>query len=169
LLVKANQLFSRGEYLKSAKIFEKLAEEVFSRGGPRAPQLFIQAGRAQLFAGQVDTGMVLVKKGLNQLFIEERWPQLRRLGRRAFAVLEELRYFEQAKELRSWLAESLPAKSEGEIEAFSELRTRAKSRQRPVLPVACPSCGGGVHSDEVEWVNEQKAECSFCGNLILTE
>ncbi len=43
-LIGANKLFSEGEYEESAKLFGEIAGRVFSHRGPRAPQLFFQAG-----------------------------------------------------------------------------------------------------------------------------
>ncbi|MCJ7624373.1 MAG: hypothetical protein MUO76_12790 [Anaerolineaceae bacterium] len=67
MLIRANEPFLAGVYEKSADIFEKLAEQVISRRGPRAPQLFLQAGRARFYVGQADAGMKLVKKGLKSV------------------------------------------------------------------------------------------------------
>ena len=36
------------------------------------------------------------------------------------------------------------------------------------LPATCSQCGAPLRSDEVEWIDEQSAECAFCGSVIKT-
>ncbi|MBI3741222.1 MAG: hypothetical protein HY257_05635 [Chloroflexi bacterium] len=40
---------------------------------------------------------------------------------------------------------------------------------RGKLPPKCPQCAAPVRSDEVEWIDNDSAECNYCGSVIQTE
>ena len=169
LLIKANRLFSEKKYENAANIFGKLAKVADARGEPRAPQFYLQAGRSNLLADKVDIGYDQVQKGLSQLANEGRWLQLHHLSKRASAELDRLGLKEKAKELTSWIEGVVPDNSDGGYESNGRMDNSEARKPRYVLPISCPSCGGRVHPDEVDWVDDIKAECSFCGNIILAE
>ena len=35
------------------------------------------------------------------------------------------------------------------------------------LPAQCPSCTAPLRSDEVEWVEDDRATCTYCGSIVL--
>jgi hypothetical protein len=37
------------------------------------------------------------------------------------------------------------------------------------LPDSCPHCGGALNADELEWLDTQRAECTYCGMVVQTE
>jgi hypothetical protein len=46
---------------------------------------------------------------------------------------------------------------------------QGKHPRRGLLPTSCPKCGAPVHSEDIDWVDENTAECEYCGTLIRTE
>ena len=37
------------------------------------------------------------------------------------------------------------------------------------LPTSCPKCGAPVHGSEINWVDNNTAECDYCGALLRAE
>jgi hypothetical protein len=62
----------------------------------------------------------------------------------------------EAAEIAGLLGASLP----------KDLPAEPAPTKRPILPTHCPSCGGAVKSDEVEWIDEVTAECDYCGSPV---
>ena len=69
--------------MRSAEIFENLAEGALRHRMPRAPHLFVQAGRARFYAGQAAIGLTQVKRGLKLFADKQRWGELYRTGKGA--------------------------------------------------------------------------------------
>lgn len=157
LLQQANQRLENGDYDGAAAAFEQLGQAAEGRDGPRAPIFFIHAGRACFLAGQSALGLSHLKHGLGLFAARGQWRELHRAGRRAVAELDERGFSTEAKEIEAYLASSLPS-------VFTP--TAAPSTRTPLLPTHCPSCGGAVRPDEVEWLDEVTAECSYCGSPL---
>ena len=34
------------------------------------------------------------------------------------------------------------------------------------LPAACPQCGGGLRSDQAQWIDADSATCPWCGSVV---
>lgn len=164
LLLRANRLFSDGKYYDAAKLYEKLAVGAYDRHLPRAPMLFMQAGKSLLIAGKVEKGMALAQRGLGLLADQKRWRELYQFGRRSVNVLNELGHKEQAAGLEEWLKALLPEDQEPVMR--KEQLTKEEMR---VFPVSCPACGARVHPDEVKVIDKATVECSFCGSLIRSK
>ena len=64
-LMTANQMFESGNYQEAAERFEAIAQAAKTRGGPRAPQFYLQAGRARILTGQTEAGLTDLKHGLS--------------------------------------------------------------------------------------------------------
>src|SRR5512138_3568046 len=88
VLQEANFAFDKGEYGHAGELFEKIAQTADTRGGPRAPIFYLQAGRARILAGQTRLGMPSLKRGLELL--AERG-QLHKLHNAGTRVISELR------------------------------------------------------------------------------
>ena len=164
MLNQAHRLMANGEYIQAAAIFERLARGAVERGIPRAPFLFIQAGKAYLEGGEQPKGFTLVKHGLKMLADAGRWGDLHRVGHRTLSVLEEKGYTQEKERLAAWLEEVLPENSE----RVAAIKSKAVSRH-PVLPTACPSCGGPLDPAVVSWRDEVTVECVFCGSMVRAE
>jgi len=164
-LQRANELMAIGDYNGAAVAFEGLARGAEGRGGPRAPHLYLQAGRARLLAGQVAVGMEHVRHGLALLAARQEWPALHRTGQRTVAFLTERGLAKEAQEISEYLKATLPPVPVGGFGPQAAPRERAKPR----LPTTCPGCGGPIRADEVEWVDEATAECPYCGSAVRGE
>lgn len=164
LLNQAHRLFESGQYLQAARLFEQLAQGATRRQLPRAPFLFLQAGKAYLFGGQEDQGMALIRAGLKTLAVEKRWPELERVGRRTVAELAEQGFTGPSEEIKGWLDETLSG-----IETSRPRQVAAGKAGKAALPTKCPSCGGSVDPQAVTWLDDVTAECLYCGSAIRAE
>ncbi len=165
LLVKANKLFENGEYLEAAELFFKLGDGALARNIPRAPHLFLQAGRAYLFAGENERAVETSKHALTLFANDKRWIELKHTGDRVVSGLLEHKLDKNAMEIEAWLNDTMPEGFD-----FSEEPMRIDNIRKELhLPLTCPSCGGAVNPKDVKWVDDITAECSFCGNMVRGE
>jgi len=161
LLRKAHELMASGNYEAAAEAFEQVAQKAQARNHPRAPQLFLQAGRAYILAGQKPKGFGLVKNALELL--KNNPVRLFRLGNVVVRELDEHGMKAESQEIAAWLKTIPPAG--GGTAKMSALEPTKK----PVLPVRCPNCGAAVRADEVDWVDNSTAECTYCGSPLRAE
>ncbi|OIO89060.1 MAG: hypothetical protein AUK02_02905 [Anaerolineae bacterium CG2_30_58_95] len=154
-----------GDYNGAAVAFEGLARGAEGRGGPRAPHLYLQAGRARLLIGQIAAGMGHIRHGLALLAARQQWPVLHRTGQLTVAFLTERGLTQKAQEISDYLKATLPPLP---VSDFGS-QTAPGEKPRPVLPTTCPGCGGPIRADEVEWVDEVTAECPYCGSAVRGE
>ena len=158
MLQRAHELMASGNYPAAAEAFEQLARGGEARQHPKTTQMYLQAGRARILAGQKDAGFAHLKRGLGLMAA---YPvQLQRAGERVVHELNERGMSAEAQEIAQWLKTSMPAASSG---------TRmgaAVPTKKPVLPTHCPGCGGPVRADDVDWVDEVTAECNWCGSPL---
>jgi hypothetical protein len=155
-LSKAILLFNQGHFAEAGMTFERIAEIAAARNGPRAPRFFLEAGRSLFHARQPERAFQLLERGWKLASANGRIGLLARLGPGLSAEIGQLGYVEQAHSIQGWLGK-LPA---APAPAFTQ------SQKRPELPLKCPSCGAPVRPNEVEWLDEQTAECDFCGNPL---
>ncbi len=161
-LKHAHELMQFGNYSEAAPVFEQLASSAERRGGPRAPFLFIQAARARLNLDQNAVGVGHLRHGLELFATSRRFTQLYRAGNRAISELKALGLEKEAREIATFVQNNIPAIAESPTQ-------RIPDRTKLTLPTHCPSCGGPVHSNEVEWIDSRFVECSFCGSPIRAE
>ncbi|MBM3151100.1 MAG: hypothetical protein FJZ96_02660 [Chloroflexi bacterium] len=163
LLRRANELMAMGNYGAAAEAFEQLARGAQMRGIPRDAQLFLQAGRCRILAGQVPLGMTHLKQGLSIIASRGNFQNLQNAGQRAIAELTQRGLSAEAAEIETLLKASIPAGFTGGAVAAAPA---AKPR---LLPTSCPGCGGPIRSADVEWVDEATAECPYCGSAVRAE
>lgn len=161
VLQEANYAFDKGEYGLAAELFEKIAQTADARGGPRAPLFYLQAGRARICAGQPSLGMPSLKRGLEILSQRKHFPQLQKAGLRLITELNEKGLKNESAEIEMWLKSIILLEPDFE--------TESSPAKRPILPTYCPSCGAGLRSDEVEWIDDLTAECAYCGSSVREE
>ena len=162
-LWRAHHLMESGRHRHAALIFEQVAQATFDRKNlNRAPALFLQTGRAYLLAGRQDVSMHWLWRGLRLLADTGRWSALERVGNRLTDELQQLGDADLAAEIETWLQSTLP-------EHTSQTDRPALRAHQSVLPLKCSFCGGVLRPDEVEWSNEQTAECAYCGSAIRAE
>jgi hypothetical protein len=149
---------AEGSYKEASIIFKDLAEAAERRGIPRAPQLFLQAGNAALKNAESKHAVVLVTHGLHLM---AKLGQYRRLPVATKRVLDELQEHGLQDE-RDALEKEMQ-----QILAQQELSlTLIPQTQKPRLPVKCPQCGGVVHPQEVDWIDDRSASCDYCGSIL---
>lgn len=160
-LILANQMMESGNYQGAAEQFETLARLAASRNGRHTPQFYLQAGHARILAGQNEAGMTNLKQGMSMLANRAAWRRFYNAGHRIVNELNQLRLKDEANEILDLLSTKLP----GNFIAPNNVIPARK----PILPTHCPSCGGVVRPDEVEWLDDITAECAYCGSPVREE
>ncbi len=162
-LRQAHRHMEKAEFDSAAAIFEMLARKARDRGMLRqASRLYLQAGKAHVLAEHQDRGQDALQQGLNILAETECWPALDQAGQRVIDELESWGYDQIAEEFKTWLKENVP---DDEIVT----QTPARALRRPALPLKCPTCGGPLRPDEVEWLDHVTAACPYCGSSVRAE
>lgn len=161
-LQQAHALMEDGNYNQAAQAFEELAAAAEKRMGPRAPFLFIQAGRARIQLNQNNAGLAHLRHGLEMLVASGRYHQLYRAGNRAVHELRARGLEKEAQEIAGIINVHTPAISESPTQ-------RGPDPSRVTLPAHCPSCGGPLRADEADWIDSLSAECPFCGSPVRVE
>ena len=163
LLKKAHEQYAEGQYIEAADTFEFAAKEIHSRNGIIPPQLFLQAGRARLIGEQAPEGMELIRRAMQILAQRKQYPRISMNIVSTFDILDRLGYNEELENFKKWVDEYFPGLKGGRQVA------QLKQKKIGLLPAVCPSCGGQIHPEEVEWLNDRQAECAYCGTLVKTE
>lgn len=159
-LRRAHDQMARGEYDRAGAAFEQLAVRAEQRGFPQAARLYLQAGRAWARSGQAARGLDRLRHGFRILLRSGNQARIPMLLERATAELSELGFDEQAESLRTELDLDLRM-----MEASPPIGTHPAGR----LPDKCPSCGGTVRPDEVEWISAEHAVCDYCGSRLAID
>ena len=165
LLTRANQLMATGNYPAAAQAFEQLAEGAHNRGLPRDAQLFLQAGRCRLLAGQVESGMSNMKQGLSLFAQRGHLAQLQKSGGLVLADLKQRGLNAEAAEIQALQQAEVPA-TKTPTTISGPAATQGKHR---LLPTVCPTCGGPLRPNEVEWLDDATAECPYCGGVTRAD
>jgi len=162
-LNRANRLLAVGQYAEAAGLFAQLGLLADRTGHPRqSANLYAQA--AQAAAGQPDRELAL-------LYGRTALKAFARLGM-LLRVTDFLANFSQLLRQKGMDSEANLLQLEfggqpikvGPVPVEDEPSAPASAR----LPSACPQCGAPARSDEVEWIDEQSAECAYCGGVIQT-
>ena len=160
-LRRANELMATGQNAEAAEIFEQFAKAAEARGGPRAPWLFLQAGRARVRAKQGPAAMALFRQSLTLFQTRGQPVQLANAGMQVMEILNRHGLKAEMVEIGAFLKTANP----GGVPTASA----PAPQKRPLLPTTCPGCGGPIRSDEVEWVDDMTAECPYCGSAVRAE
>lgn len=160
-LNRAHHLMEKGDYANAAELFERLARVAYDKGMLRqAPRLFLQTGKAYVLAGDLQQGQDNLRQGLEILAKSKKWQILYNAGTRVVEELEQWGHNDLAAEFKTWLEKILPETAEG----YQKVQPSIRGGKRPQLPLTCPSCGGPIRPDDVEWLDATTAECPFCGS-----
>lgn len=165
---KANQLFKQGKYKEAAVLYEELFKEAEKRNAPIAPRLALQTGFACLKADEKEKGIQSIKAGFEIWITREQWRELRKGSRISFNRLKGEGFNDETEELEKWLKDQIPESikdSQTWKEGFFQTQTAAKTK----LPSVCPQCGAPVDPKEVEWFNDEIAQCPFCNVILNSE
>ena len=158
LLRRAHHMMENGEHSGAAKIFEHLAQGAHDRGRLKiAPNLYLQAARAQLLSGDKEQGKKNISEGLNIIAVHQRWSALAHSSQRILNELDQLGHPELAEYVSTWLAETLP----------EPLESYTLPQKEPVnFPLKCLFCGGAIKPNEIEMLDRVTGECPYCGSAI---
>jgi hypothetical protein len=148
-----------GNFAEAAPAFEQLAAAAEKRGGPRTPFLFLQAGRARLELNQNSIALSHLRHGLELFAASQRNVQLFRAGNRVISELKAHGLDTEAGKIAAFIRIHIPAFVE-------DLNQKLPASSQAALPTHCPSCGAPLRSNDVEWIDSQTAECSFCGSPV---
>ncbi len=162
MLQRAHQLMDAGNYAAAAEAFEDLARKGEAIKHAKTGQMYLQAGRARILAGQNQVGFEHLERGLGYMARMNQHGQLYNAGNRVVSELNERGMTAEAQEIAAWLKTNLPAMPAGTGAAPAPAR-------KPVLPTHCPGCGGPVRADEVDWLDDVTAECNWCGSPVRAE
>lgn len=162
LLRRARRRIERPIPAEAAATFEKEAQEAERQGMlDKAGDLHLEAARCYLQLDDIDRADDHGLKAL-QLFIQATRPgKVRRLVPRMMAVLHRKGYHDEAEKLRQEVDALL-----GALPGERAISWGERAIQRGSLPTKCPSCGGPVRSDEVNWIDSHSAECAYCGGIV---
>ena len=160
MLQQANQLMASEDYAGAADAFKELAIRAEEHFPHRAPFLFMEAGRAAIFSGQIKTGVAHLRRGLTLFASQGRIHRMQAFGKRAIDELKARELNAEADEIAGLLVGNFP----NEIPA-----DRPTVPRRPILPTHCPSCGAGIRPYEIEWLDDVTAECDYCGSPVRGE
>jgi hypothetical protein len=159
-LQQANALAAKGQFGQAAPLFTQLAAGMEGGGHPRrAANLHAQASHA--YAESQDEVHALAQAQVAlRLFI--RWQMAQRTPVFYANITRKMTAKGMAASVAVLQKEFGQAGSEPVVQA-APAPARCGS-----LPPACTQCGAPVRSDEVAWVDDQTAECIYCGALVKT-
>ncbi len=156
MLQRANQWMADADYSAAAEAYNQLAKGAQTRFPQRAPFLFMQAGRAAILSGQVQAGVADLRRGLTLLADQGRFQRMQAFGQQVLEELKSRGLNVEADEISDLLNANSPQK----------LPAESAPAKKPILPTHCPSCGGAVRPDEIEWLDYITAECAYCGSPL---
>lgn len=161
-LDQANRLMAEGQPAQAAPIFAGLAQQAEARAMPqRAAHLHLQAARCYFQVHDSTSGLNQSRAGL-QTFLNAGLPdKAANAYARLLAGLRTNGLTAEADTLQKEFGTQL-----GEV--ASENQASAQAQPRGQLPAKCPACNAPIRSDEVDWIDEQSAECPYCGSTVQT-
>jgi hypothetical protein len=154
----------QGRFGQAAQIFDRMAKEARDRGRlAPAARLALRAAHAHLAADEVDTALKRARRGLDLLTQSGR---IRRVPAALDRIVEDLQdrgYESEAEGLRSEVEQRL---SQAGVDRQSLESAAVGDERRGELPAKCPTCGGPLLVDDVEWSDPSTAACPYCGSPV---
>lgn len=157
VLVKAQELFREGKPREAAEYCEDVGRTGLRSGVHQAPRLLVIAGRGYLLANQPDLAVASFQTALEALAQTGRWFAYRHVLRQATQELESQGFYAQSDALKNHQREG------------AESQTVPNNPARKQLPSKCISCGAPLHADKVDWIDDDRAECPYCGVIVQGE
>jgi len=149
-------------------LYEEAFLKAHRRNAPFAPRLALQAGFSWLKAGEKEKGIQIIKNGFEIWIERKQWKELRKGSHINMNRLDEEGFSDEAKELDQWLREQVPD-SIKDSTTWQEQAFQGKTNTKIKLPSVCPQCGAPVDPKEVEWFNDEIAQCPFCNVILNSE
>lgn len=172
-LERAQRALATGTPDEAARIYIRLADEAYARGRLRpAVQMDLEATRACL-AGQDFAGaQTRALHALERLLVAGRHPhRVKPAVERIAAAMTAQGAEDQARDFRQRVAELLAAHGHSWDDLAAAPDGPAAlpaTASHGRLAAQCPSCYAPLRPDEVEWVEVDRARCTYCGSIILT-
>jgi hypothetical protein len=158
-LKQANQLLANGQPGQAAPLFAQLAGQMESSQWPRrAANVHALAAHAFADSRAGQAALVEARSALN-LFIQNQMTQ--RTPRFYANITRKLR-----NKSMPVAAQSLEQEFGSRIGALPSQPAAAPASRRGSLPTSCPKCGAPVHGRDANWIDDNTAECDYCGVLI---
>jgi len=159
VLAKANQLVSTNDSANAAPLYTELARELDSSRPRAAANLHARAAHAYADSGNEPLALAQARTALT-LFIQYR--MINRTGVFFANITRKLNNKGMKNSANALLNEF------GNRVGTLPPQAAQASAKRGTLPTNCPKCGAPVHSDEAAWIDNQTAECDYCGASIRT-
>jgi hypothetical protein len=168
-LQRARRRLDTGQYEDAAAIYGRLADRAYERDRMRAGvQMDLEATRAWLRAENLTAAQGRALHALDALLDRGRLPRVvMPIVERIASAMEAQGRPEDAAGFRARVDARLEAHQAG-LDTIGDGSGRSE-RRRGRLPDRCPSCYAPLHSDDVEWLEPDRVQCSYCGNVVLTE
>jgi hypothetical protein len=162
ILRQANQLMDNGEPGTAAPLFAQLADEMrMGRHPRRAANIYARAAHAYADANDEQAAAAQAR---NALDLFSRLNMFQRT--RVFFV--NITHHLDNRGMRSSV-DALQHDYGSSISNQPFQPSQPKEVQRGLLPTNCPKCGAPLKREDMNWVDENTAECEFCGSMIRTE
>ena len=157
LLMNANHLADSGRDAEAAPIFSQLAQEAEKH--QKLGQAVRLHARAAECYGQTGNKTALMHHSRRALSLAQSSGD----SQRATNLLQRV---SQAMRDHGFQSEADMLQREfGGLMAPAGTPPIVASKR---LPPTCPQCAAPVRSDEVDWIDDDSAECAYCGGVIQT-
>jgi hypothetical protein len=176
-LQQANQLMTAGDAAQAAPLFAQLAAQMEASQHPRrAANLHARAAHA--FADNQQGQMALGQaRGALNLFLAHgmlvRAPTFfsnitRKLNNHNMQNAASALHQEYGPRLHNGPMQRRRMRRQGGGDDAEEAAAPA-APAHGMLPTSCPKCGAPVHGAEANWIDNNTAECDYCGALLRAE
>lgn len=168
-LMRANRAMATGAHADAARIYGRLADEAKRRGRLRpGVAMDLEAVRAHLAAGDYDGAQHRATHALIWLLDAHKLPwQICNAVDRIATAMERAGAVGEAGAFRARVVGIL----ETHGYRWEDLLAGPPAGTRPTgrLPAACPACAAPLRSDELEWLEPDRVQCTYCGSVVLAE
>ena len=146
----------------------RLADEAYARGRIRpGVQMDIEATRACLAAEDFDRAQARALHALEYLLAAGKLPHWARPAVERIAAAMQAQGAEDAVHTFRRRVEALLEVYGHSWDDLAAVPAGDLRSQGGRLPAQCPSCYAPLRSDEVEWVEDDRATCTYCGSIVL--
>ena len=158
VLTKANQMVANGNPGDAAPLFAQLARDLGSNHPRRAANLHAVAAHAYADSANEALALAQARAALG-MFIQNNM-----VNRTPVFYANISRKFDKmgmktaASTLQNEFGEKVGAKG-------AQVPARPPTG-RGVIPTNCPKCGAPLSRASATWINDQTAECEYCGSAI---
>ncbi len=159
VLAKANQLVANNNSANAAPLYAELARELEVPRPRPAANLHARAAHAYADSGNEQLALAQARAALT-MFI-----QYQMINRTPVFFANITRKFNNKGMKNS--ASALQNEFGNRIGPMPVQPVQGPVR-RGTLPTNCPKCGAPIHGDEATWIDNQTAECDYCGASIRT-